>query len=135
MSGQHPFAKRTQRRKERERCIVSHIIFQKVFCNTSHHIKTKLLLFPPKVPWGVGGLSFRQLREQPTTYLSAERLHLAATFTFPTDSQSIPRVFKHNVVKVSQQLPIIDLAERHVTPQRPSGLIDSDVNGQITAAN
>lgn len=92
-------------KKKRERCIVSHVIFQKVFCNTSHHIKSKLLLFPPKVPWGVGGVSFRQLRVQPTTYLSAERLHLAATFTFPTNSQSIPRVFKHTVKMMLSKYP------------------------------
>lgn len=100
-----PLLRELLKEEKRERCIVSHIIFQKVFCNTSHHIKTKLLLFPPKVPWGVGGLSFRQLRVQPTTYLSAERLHLAVTFTFPTNSQSIPRVFKHTVKMMLSKYP------------------------------
>jgi len=66
----------SQRRKEREKCIVIHIIFQKVFCiiHTSYQIKTRILIIYIKCSSGRWRFVVLTAKSATDYLLSAERL-------------------------------------------------------------
>lgn len=114
-----PLQRELLKEEKRERCIVLHIIFQKVLCNTSHQIKTEFPLFPPNVPRGIWRFVVLTAERATDCLISAERLlsHFPATHNTSLVSlntllkwccQSIPTIVYHRPSRASHNPPKVN---------------------------